>query len=128
MPEKEEAVLMDKKSNVCCVFNDPDPNYAVRNMDYELLASEELPNERNYVYRCRRCGNYVLYNIWLDEPALPDFSEDHHRFFPIKEPVKSGGKYTAKAVKIDNAPVLDSMFRWYDQPYAQWDIVYYHYC
>ena len=80
MPEKEEAVLMDKKSNVCCVFNDPDPNHAVRNMDYELLASEELPNERNYVYRCRRCGNYVLYNIWLDEPALPDFSEDQGHY------------------------------------------------
>ncbi len=52
---------MAEKAKVCCLFSDPIPGHAVDNRDLKLLASDERSREKYRVYRCNRCGAYVLY-------------------------------------------------------------------
>ncbi len=99
------------ESNICCMFNDPVPGHAVSNSDLDLLASDIWSRKEYKIYRCRRCGNYVLYSYeenngfdW-DDPGINEY------YIPIVEPEIQDGEYPEDITYIEGAPRLCSLHK-----------------
>lgn len=106
--------------NVCCMFSDPVPGHAVDNCDLECLASDKWSHREETVYRCRRCGNYVLHT-YVENNAYdwdnPGVDED---YIPIEEPEKVDEKYTVQATRINDAPRIGARYYENDWPRISW--------
>ena len=60
---KEKKGMAKEKREVCCMFEEKNPDLAVKNRDLERVATLWESSRREQVlFRCRRCGAYVFYD------------------------------------------------------------------
>ena len=97
---------------VCCMFSDPVPGHAVDNNDLELIAKDEWSRRESRIYRCRRCGAYVLYkyeeNIFY---SGWDNADIDIAYYPIKEPVIKDGEYPDEITLIKGSRYIGTSYR-----------------
>ena len=102
---------MAEKDKVCCMFSDPVPGHAVDNRDLESLAGDEWSRKEHKIYRCRRCGAYVMYkyeeNIGYGGWDNVDISED---YIPIAEPEILDGEYSIDGKVISGARCISARY------------------
>ena len=92
------------------MFSDPDPGHAVENNTLEWLADEEWSRKRLVLYRCKRCGGFVLYEYNEDSAPGWDYSMIYEDYIPIAEPELVNGKYSFAARVIGGAPQIHTMY------------------
>ena len=104
---------MAEKQKVCCMFSDPVPGHAVDNRDLKFLVNDEWSRKEYRIYRCNRCGAYVLYkyeeNVFYDW----DNADIVEAYYPIEDPTVNGelDKYPKTVTIIKNARSLFTGYR-----------------
>lgn len=53
--------MAEKQAKICCMFSDPVPDHAAADNELECLFSIERSRCEESIYRCKKCGAYVLY-------------------------------------------------------------------
>ncbi len=92
------------------MFSEPDPSNAVENNALERLADEERSRKRLVLYRCKKCGGFVLYEYNEDPAPGWDYSMIYEDYIPIEEPELVNGKYSLAAIAIIGAPQIHTMY------------------
>ena len=97
----------DKK--ICCMFSDPDANHAIRCKMLTLLAEETHIREAYSVYRCNKCGAFVL--CQYEEHVSADGATDlKMEYVPIEEPQIVDGQFPSFIVAIKDAPRISTTY------------------
>lgn len=74
---------------VCCMFDEPDAEKAVRNASLSFVEDhyKSYRHERS-LYRCRKCGAYVLKHYEEIATFLPGYDWDNadcfERYYPVE--------------------------------------------
>ena len=100
----------EQTENICCMFSDPDPGHAVENNALECLEDEEWSRKRIVLYRCKRCGGFVLYEYHEDPAPGWDYTMICEEYIPVAEPPLVNGKYSCKAAAIGGARSIHTMY------------------
>ena len=107
------------KNKICCIFSDLDPGHAVENRDLEYLVNDKWSRRESTIYRCRKCGSYVLhyyeevtfFNGW-------DNADITEIYYPIEDPTVDGElkKFPGNVAIIKDAP---NIWTFYEE--KDWD-------
>ena len=113
------AVQQADKRKVCCMFSDPDANHAAENQDLEYLVDDIWTRHESVIYRCRKCGAYVLhhyevvtfFNGW-------DNADIYETYKPIEDPTVDGeiSKFPENV-----AIIKDTLTLWTHYQEMNWD-------
>ena len=106
--------MAEEMAKVCCMFSDPVPGHAAEHTEMELLISEEYSRLTRRIYRCRRCGAYVLYRC---EESIDFCGWDNARidecYLSIEDPTADGAPtvFPEEIRVTDGAPALCCTYR-----------------
>ena len=100
------------KSKVCCMFNDSVLEHVIENKALECLIKDEWSRRKKIIYRCKKCGAYVLYtyeeNIFYGGWDNPDINI---AYIPIEEPEIVDGRFPEECKRINGACYISTSYR-----------------
>ena len=86
------------EKNICCMFSAPNPEHAIENRNFEVVASDTLSSRfERWIYRCKKCGAYVLYTY--EENVIYggwDNADIDETYCPIEAPVMKDDRFPKK--------------------------------
>lgn len=104
---------------ICCMFSDPDPGHAIENRDLEYLVNDKWSRRESIIYRCRKCGAYILH--YFEEVTFFngwDNADITEIYYPIEDPTVDGElkKFPENVAIIKDAPTI-----WTSYEEKDWD-------
>ena len=97
---------------ICCMFSDPDANHAIKSKELTLLAEETHLQKAYSVYKCNKCGAFVLCqyeeHMSADNSGSTDMTME---YVPVEEPQVEDGQFPGFVVAVKDAPRISTLYR-----------------